>query len=50
MANYKTIYQCRECGATSYQRVLDRVKPFQDRVAEHQRNIEALRQEMAKLK
>lgn len=24
MANFKTIYKCRECGATSYQRVLDR--------------------------
>ena len=32
------------------QRAQDRLKPFQDRVAEHQRNIEALRQEMAKLK
>lgn len=24
MATYKTVYKCRECGATSYQRVLDR--------------------------
>lgn len=24
MAMYKTVYKCRECGATSYQRVLDR--------------------------
>jgi len=24
MAPYKTIYQCRECGSTSYQRVIDR--------------------------
>ena len=34
----------------NYQRVLERLKPFQDRVAEHQRNIEALRLEMSKLK
>lgn len=26
MANYKTIYKCRECGATSYQRVIDRAE------------------------
>jgi len=26
MANYKTIYKCRECGATSYQRVIDRAQ------------------------
>lgn len=26
MANYKTIYQCRECGATSYQRVISRAE------------------------
>lgn len=31
-------------------RVQDRLKPFQDRVAEHQRNIEALGLEMSKLK
>jgi DNA-directed RNA polymerase subunit RPC12/RpoP len=24
MVNYKTMYKCRECGATSYQRVIDR--------------------------
>jgi len=24
MATYKTIYKCRECGATSYQQVVDR--------------------------
>ena len=24
MATYKTIYKCRECGATSYQPVVDR--------------------------
>lgn len=26
MATYKTIYKCRECGATSYQRVIDRAE------------------------
>jgi DNA-directed RNA polymerase subunit RPC12/RpoP len=26
MANYKTVYQCRECGATSYQQVIDRAQ------------------------
>lgn len=34
----------------NYQRVLDRVKPFQDRVAEHQRNVEAIQQEIRKLR
>jgi DNA-directed RNA polymerase subunit RPC12/RpoP len=24
MATFKTIYKCRECGATSYQQVIDR--------------------------
>jgi len=24
MANFKTVYKCRECGATSYQQVLGR--------------------------
>jgi DNA-directed RNA polymerase subunit RPC12/RpoP len=24
MATFKTVYKCRECGATSYQRVFDR--------------------------
>ena len=24
MAIYKTVYKCRECGATTYQRVFDR--------------------------
>ena len=24
MANFKTIYKCRVCGTTSYQRVMDR--------------------------
>lgn len=26
MATYKTTYQCRECGATSYQPVMDRAE------------------------
>lgn len=26
MAHYKTIYQCRECGATCYQRVIVRAE------------------------
>lgn len=26
MANYKTIYKCRECGATNYQRLIERSK------------------------
>jgi hypothetical protein len=34
----------------NYQRVLDRLKPFQDRVAEHQRNVEAIQQEIGKLR
>jgi hypothetical protein len=24
MATYKTVYKCRDCGATSYQQVIDR--------------------------
>jgi len=26
MVQYKTIYKCRECGATSYQQVIDRAQ------------------------
>ena len=26
MVNYKTVYKCRECGATSYQKVIDRAQ------------------------
>lgn len=26
MATFKTIYKCRECGATSYQRVIERAQ------------------------
>jgi hypothetical protein len=34
----------------NYQRVLDRLQPFKDAVAVHERNIEALRRELGNLK
>lgn len=34
----------------NYQRVLDRLKPFQDQVALHERNVEALRKELGNLR
>jgi hypothetical protein len=34
----------------NYQRVLDRLKPFQDAVERHERNIAALRKELASLR
>lgn len=34
----------------NYQRVLDRLQPFKDAVALHERNIEALKKEMANLR
>lgn len=34
----------------NYQRFLDRVQPFRDAVANHERNIEAIRREIANLK
>ena len=34
----------------NYQRVLDRLKPYQDQVALHERNIEALRKELGNLR
>lgn len=34
----------------NYQRVLDRLQPFKDRVALHERNIEAIRKEIAHLR
>jgi len=34
----------------NYQRFLDRVQPFRDEVANHERNIEAIRREIANLK
>ncbi|MDP2809668.1 MAG: DUF4124 domain-containing protein [Rhodocyclaceae bacterium] len=40
----------REGGERNYQRVLDRLKPYQESVQLHERNIEALRKELANLK
>lgn len=34
----------------NYQRYLDRVQPFRDNVANHERNIEAIRRELSNLK
>jgi hypothetical protein len=34
----------------NYQRVLDRLKPYQDAVERHERNVSALRRELANLK
>lgn len=34
----------------NYQRVLDRLQPYKDKVAQHQRNVEALRQEIHNLR
>lgn len=34
----------------NYQRVLDRLQPFKDRVALHERNIEAIRKEISNLR
>jgi hypothetical protein len=34
----------------NYQRVLDRLQPFKDRVAQHERNVNALKQELANLR
>lgn len=34
----------------NYQRVLDRLQPFKDKVALHERNVEALNKELANLK
>ena len=36
----------REGGEKNYQRVLDRVKPYQDAVERHQRNVGALEKEL----
>jgi hypothetical protein len=40
----------RNGNEQNYQRVLDRVQPFKDAVALHERNIEALRHELSNLK
>ncbi len=37
-------------GEHNYQKYLDRVKPYKDAVTEHERNIDALQQELAGLK
>jgi len=34
----------------NYQRVLDRVQPYKDAVERHERNVSALRKELANLK
>jgi hypothetical protein len=40
----------REGGEKNYQRVLDRLKPFQEAVAEHEKNVASLKQELANLR
>jgi hypothetical protein len=40
----------REGGERNYQRVLDRLKPFQDRLQLHERNVEALQKELGNLR
>lgn len=40
----------RQGDERNYQRVLDRLKPYQETVQLHERNVEALRKELANLK
>lgn len=40
----------REGGEKNYQKYLDRVKPYQDQVQLHERNIEALQKELSNLR
>jgi hypothetical protein len=40
----------REGGERNYQRVLDRLKPYQDSVQLHERNIDALQRELGNLR
>ncbi|HZV53840.1 MAG TPA: DUF4124 domain-containing protein [Rhodocyclaceae bacterium] len=40
----------REGGERNYQRVLDRLKPYQDNVQLHERNVEALQKEIGNLR
>ncbi len=40
----------RTGGERNYQKFLDRVQPFRDAVANHERNIEAIQREIANLK
>lgn len=42
--------EVRTGGERNYQKYLDRVQPFRDAVANHERNIEAIRREIANLK
>ena len=37
-------------GERNYQRVIDRVQPFKDKVALHERNIEAIQSELSRLR
>ncbi|HYA19591.1 MAG TPA: DUF4124 domain-containing protein [Burkholderiales bacterium] len=37
-------------GERNYQKYLDRTQPFRDEVAEHQKNVDALKEELAGLK
>ena len=37
-------------GEKNYQRVLERLKPYQEAVEQHQRNVTALKQELANLR
>ena len=34
----------------NYQRVLDRLQPYKDRVAQHERNIQAIQKELNNLR
>lgn len=40
----------RTGGERNYQRVLERLEPYKNKVAQHERNIEAIQKEMANLK
>lgn len=40
----------RNGGERNYQRMLDRLQPFKDKVALHERNLEAIRKEIANLR
>jgi hypothetical protein len=40
----------RNGNERNYQRVLDRLQPYQDAVAQHERNIDALQKELAAMK
>ena len=40
----------RNGGEKNYQRVLDRLQPYQDAVSQHEKNIDALQKEIAALK